>query len=108
MRSFMPKIRALKYPMPEVSAEAMQQVMAMSEAERKAFFTEMGNRLEARIADIPDYPEAWMRLARVRLMTGDRDAVLKALQKGIDGSSDPAQAVPLRQMLDKLKNSADN
>lgn len=108
MRTIMPQIRALKYPMPQVDPTQVQQISNLSEAKRQDFFRAMGDRLAERLKSIPDYPEAYLRLARVRMMTGDQKAAISALESGIQGSSDPAQAVPLRQMLDKIKESAEN
>ncbi|WND03073.1 c-type cytochrome biogenesis protein CcmI [Temperatibacter marinus] len=108
MKTLMPQIRALKYPMPTIDPQTIQQITSLPESEQLAFFKAMADRLETRLHDIPDFPEAYMRLARTRLMTGNKQAAIKALQLGIKGSSDPAQATPLRQMLDNLRESDEN
>lgn len=94
--------------MPKVDPAAIQRVSSMGAEGQKAFFTAMADRLEARLKAIPDYPEGWMRLARTRMMTGDTPKAIAALKAGIKGSSDPAQAVPLKSMLDKMTESLEN
>lgn len=85
---------------PEISADGMAAVAALSPQERQAFIRSMIDRLAARLADDPTDTDGWLRLARARFELDGVEAgeatLLEAIQKN------PAGRATYQAILDRL------
>lgn len=70
------------------TAADMAAAADMTDDERETMIRGMVARLEERLAAEPEDVEGWLRLARSRMVLGDRDAAIAALEKGLAANPD--------------------
>ena len=81
------------------SSEDVAAAAEMSEQDRESMIRSMVDQLEARLDESPKDVEGWLRLARSRMVLGERDAAIAALERGIDANPDvPALTTALAQI----------
>jgi len=70
----------------------------MSDDDQLAMIRSMVDQLEARLGESPDDIEGWLRLARSRMVLGEREAAIAALERGLVANPDvPALVAALNE-----------
>jgi len=87
-----------------VEAEAFGQ---MSEAEREVFVRGMVERLAARLEAEPDDLDGWLRLARARLVLGERREAMAALREAGRLAAHLPDDDPLRRTVEEALDALD-